>query len=198
MVAVLEDAQRLGFLGPGPVIDHIEHALGFVDAVGPATQGPLLDLGSGAGIPGLVLARYWPASRWTLLDAGARRTAFLESAVRTLGLDDRIQVVTGRAEEIGRQRDHRGGYRGVVARSFSRPAVVAECAAPLLAVEGWLVVSDPPSGGGRWPDRELADLGLRVVRRKTDAPRLTVLCQTRECPARYPRRTGIPGKRPLW
>lgn len=157
-----------------------------------------MDLGSGGGIPGLVLARARPASTWVLLDANARRTAFLARAVGALGMEDRVRVVTGRAEDVARQPDHRGGYRLVVARSFARPAVVGECAAPLLAVGGSLVVSEPPEADDRWPEDGLGLLGLRLVARTSAGRRLVTLRQERPCPDRFPRRIGIPAKRPLW
>ncbi|HWH35630.1 MAG TPA: RsmG family class I SAM-dependent methyltransferase [Acidimicrobiales bacterium] len=199
---VLEQARQLGFLGPGPVADHIDHALGFAAALGRIPAGPLLDLGSGGGLPGLVLALAWPESSWTLLDAGARRTAFLSASVQRLQLADRVQVVTGRAEVVGRSPAHRGRYQLVAARSFARPAVVAECAAPLLVPGGSLLVSDPPAAAPhtppRWPAAALAALGLHHVDGPLLEPRVIQLEQVAICPDRYPRRTGVPDKRPLW
>ncbi len=199
LLALLAEARRLGFLGPAPILDHIAHASAYLGALDELPLGRALDLGSGGGVPGLILALARPSSCWVLLDASARRTAFLERAVRSLVLGGRVQVVTGRAEEVGRRSDHRGSYQAVVARSFGRPAVVAECAAPLLAVGGHLMVSEPPQGGqNRWPDQGLSSLGLRQVASSTGDGRLALLHQERLCPERYPRRVGVPGKRPLW
>jgi 16S rRNA (guanine527-N7)-methyltransferase len=92
----------------------------------------------------------------------------------------------------------RGTVDGLVARSFGPPATTAECAAPLLAVGGLLVVSDPPDAGDRWPVEGLALLGLVPVRRAETGPALQVLRQDVPCPDRYPRRIGIPAKRPLF
>ncbi|MGI9119934.1 MAG: RsmG family class I SAM-dependent methyltransferase [Acidimicrobiales bacterium] len=157
-----------------------------------------VDLGSGAGIPGLVLAMDLPASTWTLLDANTTRTAFLVTAVQALGLADRVQVVTGRAEVVGRSSEHRGRYQVVVARAFARPAVVAECAAPLLSLEGEVVVSEPPEPADRWLEEGLTELGLRLVTVDPGPPRIATLRQDRLCPGRFPRRVGVPSKRPLW
>jgi len=205
---VLEDARRLGLVGPGPLLPHLHHALGFGSAAtghetlvsdGPAPA-LCLDLGSGAGLPGLPLAVTWPHSRWTLLDAGGRRVEFMAEAVRTLGLGDRVRVVEGRAEELGRDAGFRGRYDLVVARGFGPPAVTAECAAGFLAVGGRLVVSEPPGGRpDRWPASGLAILGLQpaaAVEARGSA--YEVLVQRSACPDRYPRRTGIPAKRPLF
>jgi 16S rRNA (guanine527-N7)-methyltransferase len=146
----------------------------------------------------LVLALARPTWQWVLLDASARRTSFLERAVELLGLEDRVEVHTGRAEDLGRLPGHRASYQLVVARSFARPAVVAECAAPLLAVGGRLVVSEPPTGQDRWPDQGLDVLGLGRAAPSAASRRLVILRQERRCPERYPRRVGIPSKRPLW
>lgn len=179
------------------MLDHVRHSRVFLSVVDQAPVGRGLDLGSGGGVPGLILALARPASTWVLLDANARRTAFLTEAVRRLRLEDRVEVVTGRAEEVGRRADHRSDYQLVVARSFARPAVVAECAAPFLAVGGRLVVSEPPHGGDdRWPEDGLSVLGLR--RLTTRGTRLTTLRRESPGPDRFPRRVGVPSKRPLW
>ena len=200
LIEILEEARDLGFLGPGAVVDHIDHAKAFLATLDGVPEGRSLDLGSGGGVPGLVLAQARPHSEWVLLDASARRTAFLVRAVTALGLAPRVQVMTGRAEELARREDHRASYALVVARSFARPAVVAECAAPLLAVGGALVVSEPPggNGGARWPEDGLQALGLRLAGTTRVPPRLVRLHQVQSCPERFPRRVGIPAKRPLW
>lgn len=195
LVAVLEEARDLGFLGPGPVEVHLDHARAYL-AILDGTFGEALDLGTGGGVPGLVLAAERPDLGWTFLDAIARRTAFLERAVASLGLA--VTVLTGRAEEAGRRPELRGRHAAVVARSFAAPAVTAECAAPFLAVGGRLVVSEPPEGGDRWPAGGLAELGLGPMTTLAGPPSLAVGIMTRTCPERYPRRTGVPAKRPLW
>lgn len=182
------------------MVDHIEHAKAFLSALQGVPEGRSLDLGTGGGIPGLVLARARPRALWVLLDANVRRTDFLHRAVVALDMASRVEVLTGRAEDVVRRPEHRGTFQLVVARSFARPAVVAECGAPLLAVGGQLVVSEPPSGegAGRWPEDGLRALGLRLAATTGAAPHLAVLRQERPCPERFPRRVGIPAKRPLW
>lgn len=198
LIPMLERARRLGFLGPGPIEDHLTHARAYARHASVARAALGLDLGSGGGIPGLVLACVVPASRWVLLDAHRARTAFLAEAVQRVGLAGRVEVVTARAEALGHDRAHRGRYDVVVARAFGRPAVVAECAAPLLRVGGGLVVSEPPEGGDRWSSSGMARLGLELDRVDTGPPRMALMVQCSPCPDRYPRRVGVPGKRPLW
>ena len=196
LVDQLDRARELGFLGPGPVDGHIEHAAGFVVAL-EGVAGVVVDLGSGGGIPGLVVAVERPDLEVVLVDAMAKRCRFLRSAVAALGLEDRVRIVEGRAEEVGRGA-LRSSASAVVARSFGPPAATAECAAPLLRVGGWLVVSEPPEGPMRWPEAGVAQLGLRLAARTDAGPRLQVLEKVAPCPERFPRRIGVPGKRPLF
>ena len=198
--AVLEEARTLGFLGPGPVEGHIEHAKGFLQAVGSEMPSRVIDLGSGAGLPGLVLALAWPSVPIVLLDSSERRTLFLAQATIDLGVASHVVVARARAEEAGRDPDWRARANLVVARSFGAPAVTAECAAPLLEEGGRLIVSEPPEeGGSRWPASGLEPLGLRPAGRFEQAfCRFQVLRQETLCPEEFPRRAGIPEKRPLF
>ncbi|MEA2686132.1 MAG: rRNA (guanine527-N7)-methyltransferase [Actinomycetota bacterium] len=134
------------------------------------------------------------------MDAGERRVAFLAEAAAALGVEDRVGVVCGRAEELARVVGLRGGFDLVVARGFGPPAVTAECGSGFLAVGGRLVVSEPPGGRpDRWPAAGLAPLGLEPAATvEVGGAWYQVLVQTSPCPDRYPRRTGIPAKRPLF
>jgi len=215
LLAMLDQARSLGFLGPMELEGQVDHAQGFAhafeqaqaqrhDAEGhPRTDSPdrWLDLGSGGGLPGLVLAQYWPASTAVLLDSSERRTTFLSETILTLGWDDRVTVVRARAEAAGSSEDLRASFDVVWARSFGSPPVTAECAAPFLKTGGLLVVSEPPSpgqDGGRWPRGGLAELGqepLTTVRARFG---YQVVLQATPCPERFPRRSGVASKRPLY
>ena len=200
--AVLDRSRSLGFLGPGSLRVQAEHAAGFTDVV-VGTPARLLDLGSGGGVPGLVLAERWPDTEAVLLDAAERRCRFLEEAVAGLGWADRVRVVRARAEEAGRREDLRGSFDLVVARGFGPPAVTAECGAPFLRVGGTLVVSEPPTEDGmgptaRWPKEGVMVLGLRLAGTWLRPFHYQVMEQAEPCPDRFPRRTGIPAKRPLF
>jgi 16S rRNA (guanine527-N7)-methyltransferase len=162
-------------------------------------EGPALDLGSGGGVPGLVLAELWPDSEWVLLDADGRRAGFLDGAVLELGWANRVRVVHERAETAGHDAALRGRFALVCARAFGPPAVAAECGAPFLRSAGVLVVSDPPVGGtGRWPGEGLDELGLDAVDQSTPEAHFTVLSRVAPCPERFPRAPGIPARRPLF
>jgi 16S rRNA (guanine527-N7)-methyltransferase len=199
LLAVLTRARDLGFLGPGAVEDHIDHALRFLpllDRCVEGSSGRHVDLGTGAGVPGLVLALARPSTTWLLVDSMVRRTTVLVQAVAALELTSRVQVWTGRAEDLARQDEVRAGCAAVVARSFGPPAALAECAAPLLTIGGCLLVSEPPHGTGeRWSVEGLADLGLAAGSREHGIMTLQKVSPT---PERYPRKSGIPAKRPLF
>ncbi len=204
---LLAEARAAGFLGPGPLEPQIHHAEGF-GAVArrllPAGRVSLVDLGSGGGLPGLVVAVGWPDAEMALLEANGRRAAFLRRAVDRLGLAGRVRVREERAEVSGRLEGLRAGFDGALARSFGRPAVVAECAAPLLKPGGWLVVSEPPPTGAdeggdvRWPPEPLRQLGLEPEEVVHGDFEFRTLRQVGPCPERFPRRNGVPAKRPLF
>jgi 16S rRNA (guanine527-N7)-methyltransferase len=191
---LLREARARGFLGPGPVTAHITHAAPLLDVL-PA-DGTVVDLGSGGGVPALVLAAAAADRCWVLVESQQRRATWLVEAVARLGLTARVVVAAERAEVVGRG-TWRGRAAAVTARAFGRPAVVAECAAPLLAPGGTCWVADPPvPDPQRWPAAGLAELGM--VGRGAAVPGWTAIDQVGPCPDRYPRRVGIPAKRPLF
>jgi 16S rRNA (guanine527-N7)-methyltransferase len=205
LLELLEEARAHGFLGPGPLEPQLRHAEGFVAiALRLSSGGPtrLVDLGSGGGLPGLVVAVEWADATLDLLEANGRRAAFLRRAVERLGLDHRVTVVEERAEVCGRVPGLRAGFDGVLARSFGRPAVLAECAAPLLKVGGWLLVSEPPLANDdqadRWPADPLRQFGLEPSDVLHETFEYRVLVQSQLCPDRFPRRNGVPAKKPLF
>ena len=157
LVGALQDAQRLGFLGSRPISDVIEHARGFVRAlegVGPIVS--VLDLGSGGGVPGLVIAHDLPATHLTLLDRRAKRTDVLERVVRRLGWQDRVSV---RCEDVTTFSPDEL-FDAVVARGFGPPEFTLAAAARLVRSGGSIVISEPP-GADRWDPSMLEALGLR-------------------------------------
>jgi 16S rRNA (guanine527-N7)-methyltransferase len=194
----LAAARQDHFLGPGDLRAQIEHSLAFATLI-PDPPRLAVDLGSGGGVPGLILAHLWPASSWILLDANVRRTGFLRRAVTALALEGRVEVVVERAEVTGQDPARRATADLVVARGFGPPAVVAECAAPLLCPGGALVVAEPPGGApDRWPAEGLELLGMVQDGRASAPVALQRLRQVVLCADRYPRRVGIPKKRPLF
>ncbi|MDA8262872.1 MAG: class I SAM-dependent methyltransferase [Actinomycetota bacterium] len=126
----------------------------------------LLDLGSGVGIPGLLLALDSPLWRVTLLDSMSRRSKVAEEFVPKLGLGARVEVINGRAEELLPK--HAGDFEVVVARCFGPPPLLAELSVGFLRPGGILVVSEPPNSeevrNARWPIGGLRQLGYGKAR----------------------------------
>jgi 16S rRNA (guanine527-N7)-methyltransferase len=163
-----------------------------------------LDLGSGGGVPGIVLALARPQQRWLLVDSVRKKADALRAFVETLGIRN-IEVVAERAEILGRDPLHRETHDVVAARACAPLPVLAEYALPLLAVGGTLVAWKGPmtddelragraaatACGGGAPSVHpsgFAELGDH---------RLVVIAKASPTPERYPRRPGEPARRPL-
>lgn len=192
--------RKLSAVGPGDLELHWDHAARMAAGIDPVPS-RALDLGSGAGIPGLALAALWPACHFTLLEASARRVRLLHLAVMELGWVDRVEVAHGRAELLARRESHRQSYDLVTARLFGGPAATAECGVGFLRPNGRLVVAEPPSDptgeddGGRWPPEGLSRLGLTARGRRGGAQHLELVGAL---PEWVPRRDGVPAHRPLF
>jgi 16S rRNA (guanine527-N7)-methyltransferase len=164
-----------------------------------------IDIGAGAGFPGLPLKIALPETGLTLLESTGKKVAFLEHVVAELGLPG-VEVIKERAEEVGRQIEFREVFDVALARAVASMAVLVEYALPLLRVGGVFVAQ---KGREVWQEVEaargaMAILGgeLREVRvvdvPGLDAPRsLVVVTKVNPTPEKYPRRPGIPAKRPL-
>jgi 16S rRNA (guanine527-N7)-methyltransferase len=137
------------------------------------SAGRWIDIGSGGGIPGLILAIADPSRQWTLLDSNGKKTRFLTQATLELGLTDRISVVHARAQE------HRQRYDGIIARAVTESADFIAFTEHLCDEQGswWLMK-------GQYPQAELAQLPFNILSQTTelsvpelDAQRWLVRCQ---------------------
>jgi 16S rRNA (guanine527-N7)-methyltransferase len=169
--------------------------------------GPWLDLGAGAGVPGVPLAVARPAAELTLLDAAARKCAFLREAVGAAGLERRSRVVCERSEEHAAPgRPGREAYGVVLARAVAPLPALVELAAPLLVSGGVLLASktagavqEEGPGAGRAAARcgMAARMTTPLPRSPLDAAACAVFVKTGPTPAGLPRRAGMAAKRPL-
>ena len=169
--------------------------------------GTLADIGSGAGFPGIpLLAALGEAWRGVLVEAQGKRARFLAGAVEGLGLAGRARVLACRAEEAGRHSRWRERMDAVVVRALARLDVVAEYGLPLLRPGGRLWAYKGPQGEQEVAAcrAALAELGGQVAGlRWYELPggagrRLLVeVVKAGATPPAYPRRPGIPAKRPL-
>jgi 16S rRNA (guanine527-N7)-methyltransferase len=203
LLEVLESAQTQGYLGPGDPADHLDHSRGFVEAAASALGGPparFADLGTGGGVPGLVLALSWPESEGALVESSTRRCAALGAWIRQLHLEPRIQVLEGRAEVLAHDPAFREEFDLLTARSFARPCVTAEIASGFVRVGGLVVVSEPPEPAPtRWPEEPLDELGLSpatvIV---AQGAHFACIRKIRAAAAGQPRQGAGARKRPLW
>jgi 16S rRNA (guanine527-N7)-methyltransferase len=198
----LEESRARGFLGPGPVAAQIGHSEGFArcwEARQPAPPPEFLDLGSGGGVPGLVLLQRW-GTKGTLVDSVEKRIAFLREVLEWPDAPANGVVEAGRSEDLARRAGLENGFDLVTARSFGPPAVTAECAARFMRVGALLVVSEPPDDtvARRWDIGGLEQLGLESLGAEQQGASFQVLIKVRQTPERFPRRVGVPRKRPLF
>ena len=165
----------------------------------------VIDIGSGAGIPGIVLKIAVPDMSLTLLDSSQKKTAFLRETVVDLGFDD-VEVVTGRAEDIGLSPEHREKYDLVVSRGVAKLVELAELALPFAIVGGTVISAKGPSVSAEIEESAYAvdQLGAApaitatVASPGTAAPDTMVYwMKIDKTPSIYPRRNGLPRTKPL-
>jgi 16S rRNA G527 N7-methylase RsmG len=161
LLEVLTSLRERGALGETSLPQAIEHADAFVAAIPPSTR-RLIDLGSGGGLPGLVVAMRLPHVEVVLTDRRERRMDLLRLACSRLGLDH-VVVLTADVVRLGGRVEYAAQFDAVTARSFGDPAWTLTCAVPFLTRAGVVVVSEPPEvfDQVRWPQELLDRLGLR-------------------------------------
>ena len=187
---------------------HFLDSLSIVSGLADGTLAPgtsLIDVGSGAGLPGVPLKIAYPAVALVLLEANRKKAAFLESLVDALALED-VRVVWSRAEEAGRRPDLRETFDVVVSRAVAPLEVLVELTLPFCKVGGVAVAQKGADVDG---EVERARTAIRLLgggEARTyavtppgspTARSLVVTDKTCATPERFPRRPGIPAKRPL-
>jgi len=186
----------------------------FLDSLAVSTAWPALkpdanlrviDIGTGAGLPGLALKIMFPDIKLTLLEATAKKTAFLSHLITKLRLEN-VQVVAGRAEESARRAEYRERFDTALARGVAPLATLVELTLPFCHSGGELIAQKK---GDIKPEiaqagRAISLLGgrLRAVKRIdlaefSDERRLVIIDKVSPTPELYPRRPGIPSKRPI-
>lgn len=165
----------------------------------------VLDLGSGAGFPGIPLKIACPALRLTLVDSLQKRVGFLQYLITLLSLSE-TTALHGRAEELGRDRAYRENYQIVVSRAVAKLAVLAEYGLPFVQKDGVFLAYKGADAAQELAEAQkaIALLGGKVRDVKTYAlPKqmgkrtIIVIEKIKECPPVYPRKPGIPARKPL-
>ncbi len=164
----------------------------------------LMDVGTGAGMPGLPLKIFLPEIRLALLDSVAKKTAFLKHVTDRLGLDY-VNILTGRAEEFAHDPDYREKFDMVVSRAVTRLPTVVELTLPFCRQGGLAIaqkkgaIEEELSRVARAIDilggkvKEVRKIDLELLEQRS----LVIVEKVSPTPQRYPRRTGVPAKRPL-
>lgn len=192
-------------------VRHIEDALraaGVLEThLGPGiSDAAILDVGSGGGIPGLVWGLLWPEATVRLLESRGKKARFLEDAASRLGLA-RLEVLCGRAEEVAREAAHRERYDLVTARALAPMPPLVELTLPFVRPGGWLgaIKGLPFEEEYGQAARAIEELGgdcqaARLENYERSDGKKCVVClipKATATPERYPRRAGVPVRRPL-
>lgn len=167
--------------------------------------GRVIDVGTGAGFPGLVLKIVHPEIHLTLVESVAKKTRFCVHVVETLGLDD-VEILPERVETLGQTAGYREQYDWAVARALASMPVLAEYLLPLVRVGGRVLAQKGATAAAELKQAEnaLYELGGRLETQLPirlpgvpDERYLVVLKKEKATPAAYPRRIGVPSKNPL-
>lgn len=165
----------------------------------------LVDVGTGAGFPGIPIKIVYPWLRLTLIESVGKKAMFCEHIVRLLGLDD-VEVIQARAEEVGHMPEHREQYDWAVARAVAPMNVLVEYLLPLVRLGGTMLAQKGESGPAeaQTAERAMKMLGGRLQQvipvhlpGVADDRYLILVEKCAATPARYPRRAGVPMKQPL-
>ncbi|RME87577.1 MAG: 16S rRNA (guanine(527)-N(7))-methyltransferase RsmG [Anaerolineae bacterium] len=165
----------------------------------------LIDVGTGAGFPGIPLKIIYPSLRLTLVDSVGKKVKFCHHIVEKLKLEN-VTVIKARAEEIGQTEEHRERYDWAVARAVARMRVLAEYLLPLVRVGGVALAQKGESGPAEVhaAERAIQVLGGHVrhlvpvtLPGVVEERYLIVIDKIAATPPAYPRRPGVPARRPL-
>jgi len=164
----------------------------------------IIDVGTGPGIPGLIIKMYRPDIKLTLLESVGKKTRFLDWIIGDMGIQN-VEVINDRAESLAHNPSYREKFDVAVARAVAALNTLTELCLPFVKVGGTFLAMK-----GKSPEEELVAaqhamdiLGgsFRECKKyylDEGMPRsLIVIAKERECPFKYPRRAGIPGKNPL-
>jgi len=184
----------------GPPEELIDDCLVLLDHLGDAVR--VVDVGSGGGLPGLPLKIVRPHMQITLIEADQKKAAFLVRACAELGLKD-VVVVDRRAEEAGRDPRYREAFDVAVARAVAPMPVLAELCLPLVRVGGRLLAQKTDTEDIDAAAHAIELLGgepAKIGRAPSMARRsgtVVVVEKIRPTPDAYPRRPGMPARKPL-
>jgi 16S rRNA (guanine527-N7)-methyltransferase len=165
----------------------------------------LVDIGTGAGFPGIPLKIIYPNTHVTLVESVGKKAMFCQHVIRVLGLEG-IEVVQSRAEDFGQKPEHRESYDWAVARAVANMSILSEYLLPLLKVGGHMLAQ---KGESAHAEAHAAEKAMKLMGGKLkqlipvhlpgipDDRYLVVVDKVAATPKNYPRKAGIPAKTPL-
>lgn len=157
---ILREAQRIGALSNAPVAEIISHAKWFADAM-PHTARTAVDLGSGAGVPGLIVALFCPYLRLHLVDRRVGRTDVLVRAVHALNLVDRVTVRCSEITDMTKDSTWAKHFDVAMSRGLGPPIQTLNLSRDLVKPGGAIIISEPPpDSDSRWDQQQVRALGL--------------------------------------
>ena len=186
-------------------VRHFLDALSCVPVVRDLNGRSLIDIGTGAGFPGLPLKIVYPEMQLTLVESVQKKTLFLQAVVDELGLPD-VRIVAERAETLGQLPNYREQYDWAVARAVAEMRVLVELLLPFCKVGGQVLAQKGDSAEGETAVAANAIKVLGGQHSKTESVQLpgreekhflVVIEKQKPTPRQYPRRVGMPAKRPL-
>ncbi|GAW93654.1 16S rRNA (guanine(527)-N(7))-methyltransferase RsmG [Calderihabitans maritimus] len=189
----------------GVVIKHFIDSLLSIKAVDFPPRAKVVDVGTGAGFPGIPLKIWEPRLFLVLVDASKKRITFLQAVINQLELEE-VKAVHARAEDLGQERGFREEFDTAVARAVAPLNVLAEYCLPLVRLNGVFLALKGPEGEIELKQAETAleELGGKVEKvercilpRMREKRTLIVVRKVLKTPEKFPRRAGIPAKRPL-
>ncbi len=180
---------------------HILDSLTLLPLLGelPESGAKVIDVGSGGGAPGIPLAIALPEAAFVLVESVGKKAAFLRQTVETMGLEN-VTVLSERAEDVGRSKEHRERYDAATARALGALRVAAELLTPLVKVGGSAYFIKGQKAAEELEDAKKALHMLHTpVAGVVDTPtgKIVVLDKPRKTPSAYPRRAGDPKREPL-
>jgi 16S rRNA (guanine527-N7)-methyltransferase len=186
-------------------VRHFLDSLSVVKVIGFDEGDKLLDVGTGAGFPGLALAIAFPHLSVTLMEATAKKLAFIEHVVQTLALKN-VTLVHARAEDAGQMPQHRAQYDIVTARAVARLPILLEYMLPMAKLNGFCIAMKGNTAETEIEDskralyvlggeaKPLVEIELPTVE---DKHYLVTVEKIKKTPNTYPRKAGTPTKKPI-
>lgn len=213
LALLAQEAQRVNITGIRDekeiIIKHFLDSLSCKMVVNLTPGMKVLDVGSGAGLPGVPLKIYAPEIQLTVMDASQKHLNFLyklRGKMREISsIDCNFEILEGRAEECGQSKEHREAYDLVVSRAVAKMSTLTEYCLPLVKINGYFLAMKGQTGASEARDAESViqmlggeiDAFKDIILPDNSKRMLIKVLKIRQTPIEYPRRTGVPEKKPL-